>query len=98
MTEKEGCLEPGFKEFIEFDPAVPTSHSTIHEDATKASDELSNSAESNTSTINSSISDILGISWVSRLNADRTSEEWRNSSRIKKKLDAANITSSNLEK
>ena len=98
MTEKEGFLEPGFKEFIEFDPAAPTSDSTIHEDTTKASDESSESADSKASTINSGTSEVSAISWVSGLNTDRTSKEWRNSSRIQKKLDAINITSEALEK
>ena len=103
MTEKEGCLEPGFKDFIEFDPTARTSDSTIHQgDTTRASSEASNNSTiGTTSTMNSNISNVTGISWVEGTkdnNATNMSEDWRESSRIQKKLDAVDITSSELRK
>ena len=101
MTEKEGCLEPGFKDFIEFDPTATTSDSTIHHgDTTRASSDASNNSTiGTTSTMNSNISNVTAISWVDGIkdnNAKNGTEEWRESSRIQKKLDAVDITSNEL--
>ena len=105
MTEKEGCLEPGFKDFIEFDPTVTTSDSTIHHgDTTRASSDAStigNSTIGTTSTMNSNMSTATAVSWNTGIkdnNTTKMTEEWRESSRIQKKLDAADITSNELQK
>ena len=103
MTEKEGCLEPGFKDFIEFDPTATTSDSTIHHgDTTRASSDASNNSTiGTTSTLNTNISNVTGISWVEGIkdnNATNTTEDWRESTRIQKKLDAVDITSNELRK
>jgi len=105
-TDKEEILEPGFTDFLTME-AVKGPDSTIHDVSTannsKESNESQNSvaiAASSTNTEDSAVSEyssVSTISWIGDLTRGKDSKDWRESSRVQRKLDKANITSAQLE-
>jgi len=105
-TDKEEILEPGFTDFLTME-AVKGPDRTIHEVSTANNSNESNesqnsvaSAASNTNTEDSAVSEyssVSAISWIRDLTGAKDSKEWRESSRVQRKLDKANITSAQLE-
>jgi len=99
-TDKEGVLEPGFTELFTVE-AIKGTDSTIHEeDTNKKSNESTHSDESATtsgsaSTGVSEYSTTSSISWMQQPES-KCSSEWREGSRVQKKLDKAQITSTEL--
>ena len=105
-TDKEEILEPGITDFLTME-AVKGPDSTIHDVSTANNSNESNesqnsvaSAASSTNTEDSAVSEYFSVSAISRigdLTGAKDSKEWRESSRVQRKLDKANITSAQLE-
>ena len=98
-TDKEGVLEPGFTDLFTVE-TIKGTDSTIHEENTTKKSDDSDSAESATtagsaSTGASDYSTTSSISWMMQPES-KCSTEWREGSRVQKKLDKAQITSTEL--
>ena len=105
-TDKEGVLEPGFTALFTVEEIKGTD-STIHEESTtKKSDDSDSDDSANTTGTNfTAVSDVSCVSDYSTTSAlswmeqpqSKNSKEWRDGSRVQKKLDAAQITSAELD-
>ena len=98
-TDKEGVLEPGFTDLFTVE-TIRGTDSTIHEENTTKKSDDSDSDESATtagsaSTGVSDYSSTSAISWMQQPES-KCSTEWREGSRVQKKLDKAQITSTEL--
>jgi len=104
-TDKEEILEPGFTNFLTME-AVKGPDSTIHDVSTannsNESHESQNciaSAASSTNTEDSAVSEYSSasaISWMGDFTGVKDNKEWRESSRVQRNLDKADIMSAQL--